>query len=458
MLARIRRPGRWGIRLRITLTAMIVVGLVLVVAGAVIVVVQQRQLRDNLDNTLALRADDLTTAIVESDGDSAAFSIRANQEQLAQLVTLDGAVVAASPGLERAPPVAPSPAGADVATTVRNLPIEDDQYRILSRRIDLDGRTMVLHLGENIDDLSDSVRILTASLLIVVPLVVLLLGAVVWWLVGRTLQPVEAIRTEVATIGATELDRRVPAPDTDDEIARLASTMNAMLDRLEEAVRQQQRFVADASHELRSPLTRIRTEVEVALADNGHDDSAAILDSVLEETGELHRLVADLFHLARSDAGMTSSRREVVDLDDLVFREARRLRADGYQVDIDRLSAAQVSGDAYQLTRVVRNLLDNAARHANQLVTIELGEAGGWARLVVSDDGPGVPPADRERIFERFTRLDDARTRDHGGAGLGLAIARDIVDAHGGQLVLTDDGRSTGACFVAIIPSNEPRR
>ncbi|MEL7208299.1 MAG: ATP-binding protein, partial [Actinomycetota bacterium] len=295
-------------------------------------------------------------------------------------------------------------------------------------------------------------------LLIVVPLVVVLLGAVVWWLVGRTLHPVEAIRAEVANIGATELDRRVPTPDTDDEIARLASTMNAMLDRLEDAVRKQQRFVADASHELRSPLTRIRTEVEVALADNGHDDSAAILASVLEETGELQRLVADLLHLARSDAGLTSSKREVVDLDDLVFQEARRLRADGYQVDIDRLSAAQVSGDAYQLTRVVRNLLDNAARHANQLVTIELGEAGGWARLVVSDDGHGVPAADRERIFERFTRLDDARTRDHGGAGLGLAIARDIVDAHGGQLVLTDSGRSTGACFVATIPSNEPRR
>lgn len=433
------------------MTAMVVVGLVLAVAGVVIVLVQQRQLQDNLDNTLALRADDLTAAIVDSSGDPSAFSIRAGREQLAQLVTLDGQVLAASIGLDDVGPVAPPPQATERTSTARDL-IEDDEYRILSRRIDLGERIVVLHLGENVDDLTDSVRILAVSLLIIVPLVVLVLGAVVWWLVGRTLRPVEAIRTEVATIGAARLDRRVPTPDADDEIARLATTMNAMLDRLEEAARQQQRFVADASHELRSPLTRIRTEVEVALADAAQGSTAPILESVLEETDELQRLVADLLLLARSDAGMSSGSREAVDLDDLVFREARRLRADGQAVDLDRLSAAQVLGDPHQLTRVVRNLLDNAARHATQVVTIELSESDGEARLVVSDDGPGVLPAERERIFERFTRLDDARSRDHGGVGLGLAIARDIVEAHGGRLVLADNAGTGGATFVATIP------
>jgi signal transduction histidine kinase len=285
---------------------------------------------------------------------------------------------------------------------------------------------------------------------------VALLGVVVWWLVGRTLRPVEAIRSEVAEIGATELHRRVPEPATGDEIARLATTMNAMLARLEDATRQQQRFVADASHELRSPLTRIRTEAEVALAGvdrAGRDgvDVEATLASVLEDTAELQHLVDDLLHLARADAGAAAVQRRPLDLDDVVMREVDRLRAGGHRIDPSAVSGAHVVGDAPLLARAVRNLLDNAVRHARQSVRVELGERDGVAVLVVRDDGPGIPADDRERVFERFTRLDDARTRDGGGIGLGLSITREIVEAHGGTIRIADDG--PGATFVVELPA-----
>lgn len=436
-----------------TLAATLVVGVVLVVSALALVMIQRRQLLDNLDSSLRLRADEVSAGIVASDADPDAFAAVSDREQVAQLVTPDGRVVAASTGLGAAA-ISEPPAGAQGARTIRGLPVEDDAFRVLSRRIDTPSGTVVLHLGENIDDLNDSIRVLTASLAVTVPLVIAAVALIVWWMVGRTLRPVETIRREVADIGAADLHRRVPAVPGDDEVARLAQTMNAMLDRLEDAARRQRTFVADASHELRSPLTRMRTELEVALAHLGDTDPEATLSSALEEVTGLQRLVSDLLHLARSDAGMASGRRVPVDLDDIVLRETRRLRSDGHTVDLGGVSAARVDADADQLTRAVRNLLDNAARHADGRVVVTLGEVRGEARLTVADDGPGIAVADRERIFERFTRLDDARTRDAGGSGLGLAIARDVVEAHGGTVVLDDgDGVASGARFVVTLPT-----
>ena len=225
-----------------------------------------------------------------------------------------------------------------------------------------------------------------------------------------------------------------------------------MLDRVEVAVRRQQTFVADASHELRSPLTRIRSEIEVDLAHPDRADLAATHRSVLEETTALERLVADLLHLARSDATAGELRREAVDLDDIVLSEVRRLRASGgLDVDAGGVTAAQIHGDRDQLARLVRNLLDNAARHASRTVTISLAEHGGDAVLVVDDDGPGIPLDHHDRVFERFTRLDDARTQSSGGTGLGLAICRDIVRRHGGTVAIDPD-HAPGARFVVSIP------
>jgi signal transduction histidine kinase len=226
-----------------------------------------------------------------------------------------------------------------------------------------------------------------------------------------------------------------------------------MLDRIEDAARRQQRFVADASHELRSPLARIRTELEVDLAHPAGADPAATTRSVLSETIGMQALVDDLLVLARQDAGAAPARPAVaVDLDELVAEQVRRLRAEGpARVDAARVSAAQVTGDAGGLRRALGNVVDNAARHATSLVTITLAEQGASAVLSVADDGPGIPAARRDEVFERFARLDGARSASTGGTGLGLAIARAIVIDHGGTIAVDPDHRP-GARVVITLP------
>jgi signal transduction histidine kinase len=311
---------------------------------------------------------------------------------------------------------------------------------------------VVVHVGSALDDIGESTGLLATSLTFVVPMVAGVLCALVWWMVGRSLAPVEAIRAEVADIGGSDLHRRVPEPVSGDEIARLARTMNGMLDRVEDAVGRQQRFVADASHELRSPLTRIRTELEVDLAHPTGADPFVTHRSVLEETAALQRMVEDLLHLARTDAGGTTVHRAPMDLDDVVLRHARRLREGGQAtVDVRGVVPVGVEGDVDLLSRAVGNLADNAARHSRTTVTFALVERDGQAVLSVTDDGPGIPPDERERVFERFTRLDASRTSSTGGTGLGLAIARDILERHGGTVVVDSDHRA-GARFVAALP------
>ena len=232
--------------------------------------------------------------------------------------------------------------------------------------------------------------------------------------------------------------------------------MNAMLDRVEVATTSQQRFVADASHELRSPLTRIRSELEVDLAHPGTADPEATRRSALDEIERMQRLVEDLLALARHDNDPTSITvaRAVVDLDDVVFHEIhRRQPTIGIGIDCAGVSAAQVRGDAGQLARLVRNLLDNAIRHARTRVTVDLSEHAEVAVLTVADDGPGIPSDDHERVFERFTRLDFARPADEGGTGLGLTIARAITVRHHGTIHI-DEGYHFGARFVVQLPLN----
>jgi signal transduction histidine kinase len=224
-----------------------------------------------------------------------------------------------------------------------------------------------------------------------------------------------------------------------------------MLARLERSAHQQQRFVADASHELRTPLTRMRAELEVDEQHPERADASATRRSQLDEIAGLQRTIDDLLLLARSDVGATDHHVEPVDLDDIVLDEIRASAASPVIVDWQRVSAAQVAGRADELRRVVRNLLDNARRHATSTVTVELSESDGCARLVVADDGPGIPWEQREVIFERFARLDEART-GAGHAGLGLAIAHDIVTRLGGTITV-DDSSNGGARFVVTVPS-----
>ena len=442
-----------SIRFRITAVATAVVALVLVVTGVVIVVVQRQQLYANLDDSLEQRADLVIAGVLADPDSEMAFANSNAEDRLAQLVDTDGTVLHATENLLDAPAVAPDPDDGQAIETYSGLPIEDDVYRVLSRRFDGPDGELVLHIGQNVDDLTDSIRVLATSLAVAVLTLVGLFALLVWWLVGRTLRPVEEIRSEVAAIGARDLSRRVPEPGSDDEIARLASTMNEMLDRVATATSRQQRFVADASHELRTPLTRIRTELEVDLAAGSESDRDAIHRSVLDEVVGMQLLIEDLLHLARTDAGEVAQRRDPVDLDDVVAREVQQLRLEvPSEIDMSAVSGAGLEGDADQLKRAVRNLLHNAARHASRRVGVSLAETDGHVVLTVDDDGPGIPADQRDRVFERFARLDRARVASAGGSGLGLAITRDIVLRHGGTIVI-DDSDSGGARFTVRLPT-----
>jgi signal transduction histidine kinase len=439
------------VRKKITALATLAVVAVLVAASLGLVASQRRLLTENLDESIGTRVDEIET-LVEAGRVPPTLSGLGEDDTVAQVVVGEK-VIATSANVAGKGPVAEAPSGRQQLRTVRGLPHDDAAFRLLSRRVEGPAGVAVIHVAGTLGDIHDSTTVLATSLSVAVPVVALLLAALIWWLVGRTLQPVEAIRAEVADIGGSDLQRRVPVPPGDDEIARLARTMNAMLHRVDDATQRQARFVADASHELRSPLTRIRSELEVDLAHTEDADLAATHRSILEETVGLQHLVEDLLHLARTDArAAPASARSRVDLDDIVLGLARRLRAGGrVSVDIAGVTAVQVAGHAGQLTRAVGNLADNAARHATSTVTLTLAERDHSAVLAVSDDGPGIPPEDQERIFDRFTRLDDARTAGTGGAGLGLAIARDIVERHGGTLVVDPD-HHPGARFVVTLP------
>ncbi len=448
--------NRRSIRWRITAIAALIATIVLGVVAVVVVAVVRAELRDNLDRSLAQRADQVEAAALVDTGPALANS--ASEDRFAQVLDADGDVLFASDNVTGLPALAALPADRQQARSRADVPIEDDRYRVLVRRFDLAGGPQYVVVGENIDDLTDTIRSLIITLALVFPAAALALAGVVWWLVGRTLRPVEEIRLHVAELGLDHLDRRVPNPGTDDEIDRLATTMSDMLGRLETSAARQRSFVADVSHERRTPLTRLRITLEVDLADPSAD-LRATAESARHDSIEMQQLVDDLLFLARHDADALTHRRDPVDLDVVVFDEvqtARRDRNGGPSIDITGVTPVVVVGDEHQLRRLVRNLLSNAARHATSQVAVVTAECAATVTVTIDDDGRGVALADRERVFERFVRLDEARNRGRGGTGLGLAIARDIVTAHHGTIRIADPPNGVGARMVVELPSRRP--
>ncbi|MGZ6953084.1 MAG: sensor histidine kinase [Acidimicrobiia bacterium] len=303
--------------------------------------------------------------------------------------------------------------------------------------------------------IDQSVRTLRHTLYWTIPGLITLVGLVAWGVTGRALRPVETIRAEVDSISHSSLDRRVSEPAARDEVGRLARTMNDMLDRLQDASDRQRQFVSDASHELRSPVAALRATGEVALAHPEQTEWPAVVRRMLVEDDRMDRIVSDLLDLARGEE--TELPDTLVDLDDIALDEAQRARASGLRVDAGRISAGRVRGSREQLVRVVRNLLENGTRHAAGAVRLSVVTDDGTVTLTVEDDGTGIPPEDRERVFERFTRLDEGRARDAGGLGLGLARVRTIAERHGGTAAIVDstDPAFPGARVVVTLPRAE---
>jgi signal transduction histidine kinase len=320
--------------------------------------------------------------------------------------------------------------------------------------------TFTVIAASPLEEVQRSITALKGALLFAYPGLILLVGAVAWLLVGRALRPVEAIRREVESVTATTIHRRVPVPGGGDEVDRLAHTMNAMLDRLEDAAQAQRRFVSDASHELRSPIAAIRTLVEVAREHPEAADWDAVSAAVLGEEARLEGLVSDLLTLARDDEPEPRPT-TVVDVASVVRAEAARPRR--VPVEVDTEVTAEVAGDRRTLTSAVAHLLDNAARHARAQVRCFVAEEDGVVVVRVDDDGDGVPLADRERVFDRFTRLDEGRARDLGGAGLGLAVVRATAHRHAGTVVVLDAPLGGARLELALpgavaVGGQEPQR
>ncbi len=318
--------------------------------------------------------------------------------------------------------------------------------------VEREGGDAIVVVGRSSEDVDATLATVGALLAISVPLVAGVVALTTWFAVGRSLAPVERMRRQVEQMSASDLSRRVDEPETRDEIGRLAHTMNGMLGRLEDSQAAQRRFVSDASHELKSPLASLRQYAEVAHAHPDRISAAELSDAVLEEGARLERLVQGMLVLSRADEGGLALRVTEVDLDDLLLAEAERLRAVGaIAVDVTEVHPVRVRGDLGLLSQATRNLADNAARHARGQVRFGVAQAEADAVLTVEDDGAGIPAGDRERVFERFVRLDEARAQDAGGSGLGLAIVREIVRAHGGD-VRVDAAASGGARFVVSLP------
>jgi len=400
-------------------------------------------LRSSMHENTVRAAEQRLEQLSDRTGGPGGRGIDALDDEILQLIGPDGSVRAASEDAREKLGSTPLPIDDDPQTTT----VDGDPVLVVSEELD-DDRTLVLAVA--IDDDAETLATVATLLAIAVPLLLLLVAVTTWLVVGRALRPVERIREEVDGITAERLHQRVPVPETADEIAALATTMNGMLDRLDAAATAQRRFVSDASHELRSPLATIRQHAELAQAHPEVTSIGELAEVVSEEGLRLQGIVESLLLLARLDEG-ASTRGEAVDLDDIALGEVRRLRAAGLDVDGSGIAAARVHADPRLLGQLVRNLADNAVRHSRGRVAIGVVPADGHVFVMVEDDGAGVPLEERERIFERFVRLDEARSRDAGGSGLGLAIARGIAVSAGGTLMV-DDSRWSGARFVLALP------
>lgn len=332
----------------------------------------------------------------------------------------------------------------------KSLPeqLSSEQYVVSKIDITTEAGPVTLGVVSSLAAVSRTVDRVQSALLFAVPSMVAAMAIIAWFMTGRALVPVSSITGRVKEITASTLDQRVPEPNTEDEIGDLARTMNAMLERLERAAESQKRFMSDASHELRSPVSSIRTQVETALLHPESADWDEVGRTVLAEDQRLGTLVDNLLVLTRLEEGVRRSTTDV-DIDEILFELSDRK----YEVKVDwtGVLAGRVDGVRDELTSVARNLVDNAVRHARSAVRVSLTTHGDSVRLTVEDDGPGVPDDMVEKVFERFSRLQEGRSRDAGGSGLGLALTRRIVESHGGTIAVEKSGLG-GAAFVVELP------
>ncbi|GAA3050564.1 ATP-binding protein [Pseudonocardia yunnanensis] len=463
--------ARLGVRTASALSAAAVVAIALIVAGAALVFLVGQSLRATVKNS----AEDRTKQIVErvegnyegsaNENAREAIDVLATPDDLVQvLVRYESdddedhvtVIEAGSDAAGRATAlstIAPQDGKSVVVpnTEVRRANGAPAKVVLVAAGAVSAGDHVVVLVAMPLKPVDDATSTLLFYLMFGVPILIVITGLTTYFFAGRALRPVEAIRSRVAAMSEKDLSQRVPVPPARDEVGRLAETMNAMIERLQDAQGVQRRFVADASHELRSPLATIATGLE--LMQRGSNEPGTVT-ALRGETERLNRLVDALLLLARADERGLQPRREEVDLDEVAETERGRPSESRVVAEV-HTEPVRVIGDRGQLARVVRNLVDNARRHARSRVVVRVMRDGDTAVVEVSDDGPGVPIEDRARVFDRFVRLDAARARADGGSGLGLAIVAEVVAAHGGT-VAVDDATIGGARFRVRLPAQPP--
>ncbi len=416
--------------------------LVLVVA---LYVVLDRALLSSVDRGLHTRADDLAQVASDEAGQVP------DSDPFVQVVTLDGVVTSPATGPARAQPALRvdqlSHLGADQIFQV-DVEVLGGTSRVLARPIEVGGEPRVLIVGSSLDSYEHTREKLALSLLVASPLMIAALAGSGWLLAGAALRPVRRMTEETEEISVNELDRRLAVPAGHDEIEHLASTINGLLERVERAVHHERRFVDDASHELRTPISILRGELELALARPGdHDEVVAALESALDETLRLGRLTDDLLTLARSRTGELALHPRAVELGAAAGRVARLL---GEGVPVDVTGAARAWADPDRVEQILLNLVTNAKRYASTRVAVTVRELARGAELTVVDDGPGFPASMLPVTFERFVRPDSARGRVTGGTGLGLSIAATLARSQGATIG-AGNGADAGGAWVRLV-------
>ncbi|MFI6024474.1 sensor histidine kinase [Amycolatopsis magusensis] len=440
-----------SLRLRLTLVVTLAVGLALTVASFVLVNSMSNTLFGGMADAAALQVDKVADALehgqpLPPEDPSAATLIRVEDQT--------GKVVASVPETgAKAVADRPVPAGRTRATeaTADDIPPAKDFEIVPARTVSTpQGEARTVRAISRSGQITQSIDLVVNSLLVAAPVLTVFVGWLTWFAVDRALRPIEAVRRRAEAISHSTLDERLPEQDTGDEVGRLTRTLNRMLDRIASGARRQREFVSDASHELRTPLAAMRAELEVSLAHRGNADWRNVATRLLDDHRRLERLTGDLLTLARLDEAAVSRRAEPVQLDEIVAGEIGAVRHAEVR---PALTPVRVTGVVPELVRLVRNLLDNADKHAAGVVAVHLRRDGRQVVFTVEDDGPGVPPDQRERVFDRFFRVDGSRDRASGGVGLGLALVRRIARSHGGDVTITASPTLGGALFEVRLPT-----
>lgn len=456
---RFRWLGAWwgarSLRARITIVATTLFACAVVGGAIVLITVLRMVLINGIDASASKTGADIATLVRRNNTPTTLLSGSGGVGYV-QIVDSRDAVVTSSPGADASlSMLSPRQLAAERTGGHRTISGQwagtDAALRVTAVPV---GSETVL-VGTSLGRVDQSVHVLRIVAVILSPLGVLVMGLATYWIVGRTLHPVAGLRKGAEEITAADLaDQRLPVPDAQDEVQRLAVTLNAMLDRIDVATKRQRTFVGDAAHELRSPLASLRVQLEVAQRLPPEDWNATLRDS-LADVGRLEQLVDDLLAMARLDeSGGVLRHRELVELDVLVADTVAEYGRARVPVTADTAPMI-VDGDPNGLRRVLVNLTDNAVRYAASGVTVSMsaGEhTAGQAtvQIEVVDDGPGIPAHERQRVFDRFYRVGGSRSRESGGTGLGLPIVREVVRAHGGSVRLADN--QPGLRAVVMLP------